>query len=120
MTALTVEQVECWRRAFQMNIETGELHPDALKLCDLALAALSESRAECERLRKQWLEACDEILAQGHRALAAESREREAYNHLMNLQPHIAQLPERYRPFIDSHVDEAMRALSASAEKEQQ
>ena len=41
--------------------------------------ALAESRAECERLRNQWLEACDEIIAQGHRAQAAESHEREAY-----------------------------------------
>ena len=35
------EQIEAWRKAFQANIETGELHPDALKLCDLALCTLT-------------------------------------------------------------------------------
>lgn len=38
----------------------------------------------------------------------------KAHGHLMNMQPHIAQLPERYRPFIDSHVDEAMKLLDAA------
>ena len=34
-----------------------------------------------------------------------------AHNMLINLQPHIAQLPKQYRPFIDSHVDVAMESL---------
>ncbi len=38
---------------------------------------------------------------------------RRAHDELMNLQPHIAQLPEKYRPFIDSHVDIAMEILAA-------
>lgn len=36
-----------------------------------------------------------------------------AHDHLMNLQPHIAQLPKQYQGFIDPHVDEAMKLLSA-------
>jgi hypothetical protein len=35
----------------------------------------------------------------------------EADKHLTNLQPHIAQLPKHCQPFIDSHVDAAIRAL---------
>lgn len=37
-----------------------------------------------------------------------------AHDELMNLQPHIAQLQARDRPFIDSHVDAAMDILSDS------
>lgn len=40
-----------------------------------------------------------------------KARITKAHNHLMNLQPHIAQLPKRDQPFIDSHVDMAIQAL---------
>lgn len=36
---------------------------------------------------------------------------KQAITELINLQPHIAQLPEKYRPFIDAHVDKAIAAL---------
>ncbi len=36
----------------------------------------------------------------------------DAHDHLMNLQPHIAQLPKLIQPFIDSHVDCAMASLA--------
>ncbi len=47
---------------------------------------------------------------------AKEMREaaQTAHDHLMNLQPHIAQLEPYQRPFIDSHVDLAMEVLSTA------
>jgi hypothetical protein len=51
------------------------------------------------------------------RELSAARRDGEmAYAHLMNLQPHIAQLPESYRGFIDPHVDMAMKAINPPAQ----
>ncbi len=38
----------------------------------------------------------------------------DAYNHLMNLQPHIEMLHKNSQPFIDSHVDCAMEKLKAA------
>ncbi len=35
-----------------------------------------------------------------------------AHDHLINLQPHIAQLAKRDQPFIDTHVDLALEALN--------
>jgi hypothetical protein len=34
-----------------------------------------------------------------------------AERHLVNLQPHIAQLPEQYQLFIDTYVDLALECL---------
>ena len=42
---------------------------------------------------------------------AMQQRMRMALAHLVNLQPHIAQLPKRDQPSIDSHVDMAIEAL---------
>jgi hypothetical protein len=56
-----------------------------------------------------WISYEDHLAALAQRAEVAPMQ--AAYNHLMNLQPHIAQLPKEYQPFIDSHVDEAMKAL---------
>ena len=39
----------------------------------------------------------------------------QAHDELMNLQPHIGQIPERHRPFIDSHVDVAMKLLACAS-----
>lgn len=39
-----------------------------------------------------------------------------AYDQLVDLQPHIAQLPERNQPFIDTHVDIAMEHLRSILE----
>ncbi len=41
-----------------------------------------------------------------------EGAMKAAHDHLMNLQPHIGQLPEKVQPFIDSHVDLAMEILN--------
>lgn len=38
----------------------------------------------------------------------------KARTQLTNVQPHIAQLPKQDRPFIDSHVDEAIYAIDAA------
>ena len=42
---------------------------------------------------------------------AMQQRMDLARNQLINLQPHIAQLPERDQLFIDNHVDAAIDAL---------
>ena len=34
-----------------------------------------------------------------------------AHTYLVNLQPHIAQLPKECQPFIDTHIDLAMETL---------
>ena len=56
----------------------------------------------------------ENVLAGIKACLAARSEAiQKAYDHLMNLQPHIEQLPKEYRGFIDPHVDEAMKLLAS-------
>lgn len=105
--------------------EGAMLLEKSLEQMERYLTALAESRAECERLRTQSdsLNTLNlgqiKIIAKLQSDLReAETSKREAYDHLMNMQPHIAQLPEQYRPFIDSHVDAAMRALSVVVRKQ--
>jgi len=40
MSSLTAEQIVAWKNAFQANVDTGEIHPDVLVLCDMALRSL--------------------------------------------------------------------------------
>ncbi len=40
-----------------------------------------------------------------------EGAAQTAHDHLINLQPHIAQLEPNQRPFIDADVDEAIKVL---------
>ncbi len=56
-------------------------------------------------------EAADEIERLEAKAKRLENANKTAHHYLMNLQPHIAQLDKKDRPFIDPHVDLAMEVL---------
>lgn len=66
-----------------------------------------KAREEAVHVRN---EAIRENNTQRERAEAAEATLAQVEAHLINLQPHIAQLPKEYQPFIDSHVDTALAA----------
>ncbi len=51
---------------------------------------------------------CRAVLAEIEHLSAVIQR---AHDTLMNLQPHIGQLPKQYRLFVDGHVDIAMEIL---------
>ncbi len=50
-------------------------------------------------------------LIKTEREVRLEKTMQKAHDHLMNLQPHIGQLPKYCRPFIDVYVNEAMAIL---------
>ena len=59
------------------------------------------------------LGADDYVQASNDRAVLLD-KIAEAHGHLVNLQPHIAELLKSEQPFIDSHVTLAMKALEKS------
>jgi len=89
------------------------------------IMVLTSRQAIHETIDAYWARVgtCEELAAERD-ALAAEVERlrgatRASYDHLMNLQPHIPQACKQgHEPFIDSHVDEAMRILLEALKEE--
>ena len=60
-----------------------------------------------------WRRLNSALMLAGQRAEPEAATIQKAHDHLINLQPHIAQLPKGYQGFIDPHVDEAMKLLAS-------
>lgn len=61
------------------------------------------------------IKAADALAAKDARIAELEKALKKAYEHLMNLQPKIAQhVDEMHQSFIDAYVDVAMEVLDAS------
>lgn len=88
-----------------------------------AQAQLAETERQRDKLKFAADLNGDHAKRQADRADAAEQdaaglrrRITAALEHLMNLQPHIAQIPKRYQCFINPHVDMAMAHLDSASE----